>query len=103
MAGAAIGASAASSSAQASSTASYQSGYAAGAAAGSANTTAAYNAGVATGAAMASQPKGTVVTVLPAGAVHTTIGGTTYFVANGVWYQPSSSANGVVYTIVPAP
>ena len=41
--------------------------------------------------------------VLPSGAVHTTISGTTYYVSNGVWYLPSSGANGVIYTVVPAP
>ena len=102
MAGAAIGASAASANAQAASASSYSAGYAA----GSANTTAttnAYAAGVATGMSIASQPAGTVITVLPAAAVHTTISGTTYYVSNGAWYLPSSSANGVVYTVVPAP
>jgi hypothetical protein len=44
-----------------------------------------------------------VIYELPSGAVHTTISGTTYYVANGVWYLPSSGANGVVYTVVPAP
>ncbi len=118
MAGAAVGAAAASSSAQAASAASYQSGYAAGSAStaaattnayaagvatGSANTAAAYNAGVASGASGTAHPTGTVVTALPSGAVHTTINGTTYFVSNGVWYLPSSGANGVVYTVVAAP
>ena len=44
-----------------------------------------------------------MINALPAGAVHTTINGTTYFVSNGVWYLPSSGGNGVVYTVVPAP
>jgi len=115
--GAAVGASAASKSAQASSTASYQSGYAAGSASTAAATTNAYAAGVATGtanttaaasaaaanAAAGVHPSGTVLDALPSGAVHTSINGTTYFVSNGVWYLPSSGANGVIYTVVPAP
>ena len=29
--------------------------------------------------------------------------GTTYFVSNGQWFLPSAGANGVYYTVVPAP
>jgi hypothetical protein len=46
---------------------------------------------------------GAIYASVPAGAVHTTIGGKTYYVANGVWFLPSAGANGVYYTVVPAP
>ena len=46
---------------------------------------------------------GSTTATLPAGAIHTTIGGKTYFVANGVWFLPTAGNGGVSYKVVPAP
>ncbi len=42
------------------------------------------------------QKIGAIYATLPAGAVHTTINGTEYFVSNGEWFLPSAGANGVL-------
>ena len=84
-------------------------GLAAGAAIGAASANAAagnaYAAGVAAGAAAA--PPGYVMyatyAALPAGCAYTPIAGRTYYQCNGVWFQPSFAAGGVVYRVTPAP
>ena len=87
--------------------------YAAGVATGSANTaaatSAAYNAGVATGAAVASAPPpgtyamGVNYAALPAGSMSINKNGATYYLNGNTWFQPAYGANGVYYTVVPAP
>ncbi len=70
---------------------------------------AAYNAGVATGVAAASAPaSGTYVmsvnyAALPAGAMVINKNGATYYLSGNTWFKPSYGANGVYYTVVPAP
>jgi hypothetical protein len=85
--------------------------YAAGVATGSANTAAAtgaaYSAGVATGAAIASAPAsyamGVNYAALPTGSMAISKNGTTYYINGNTWFQPAYGANGVYYTVVPAP
>jgi hypothetical protein len=86
------------------------SAYSAGVAAGSANTAAAtgaaYSAGVATGVAAASggtYSMGINYAALPAGSMSVNKNGTTYYLSGNTWFQPSYGANGVYYTVVPAP
>ncbi len=87
--------------------------YAAGVATGSANTAAAtssaYNAGVATGVAAASAPTGGTYSTgvnyasAAAGAMTINKNGATYYLSGNTWFQPAYGANGVYYTVVPAP
>jgi len=111
-AGAVVGVAAGAAVASANSQAAASNAYAAGVATGSANTaaatSAAYGAGVATGAAMASAPPasysmGVNYAALPAGSMSINKGGTTYYLSGNTWFQPSFGANGVYYTVVPAP
>jgi hypothetical protein len=78
-----------------------------GAAAASADTAAAtsdaYNAGVASGAASAAYVMGAVYPTIPTGCAMPSVGGTTYYLCGNTWFQPSYGANGVFYTVVPAP
>ncbi|MGB5134768.1 MAG: hypothetical protein WBN89_06295 [Prochlorococcaceae cyanobacterium] len=46
---------------------------------------------------------GAISSALPPGAVVATVGGTTYYTANGVRFLPSYGANGVYYRMVPSP
>ena len=56
--------------------------------------------GFAGGYTVVNPPLGATVTVLPPGAVQTTVNGQVYFLANGLYYQPAM-LNGVsVYTTV---
>jgi len=64
--------------------------------------------GVAVGAAAASAAAPTYVVgadyaTLPAGATPVYQGGTTYYVAGSLWFQPVYGANGLYYIAVPAP
>lgn len=61
-----------------------------------------YAAGVTTGSAY-SYTMGAIYNALPPGAVVATVGGTTYYTANGAWFLPSYGANGVYYRMVPSP
>jgi hypothetical protein len=63
---------------------------------------------VAVGAAAASAAAPTYVVgadyaTLPAGATPVYQGGTTYYVAGSLWFQPVYGANGLYYIAVPAP
>ena len=80
----------------------------AGAAVASANTAAAtssaYSAGVAAGsAASATYVMGAIYGTVPAGCATPSVQGTTYYLCGNTWFQPSYGANGVFYTVVPAP
>jgi len=80
----------------------YSSGYAA----GSANTSTAYSAGTTTTTATTTQTTyvtGAVYATVPAGAVTINKGGTTYYLSGNTWFKPAYGANGVYYTVVPAP
>ena len=46
---------------------------------------------------------GTRVTVLPVGYTKVFIGGATYYVQDGVYYQPNYQGNNVVYVVVKQP
>lgn len=59
-----------------------------------------YAAGVTTGM---TYTMGAIYNALPPGSVAATVGGTTYYTANGQWFLPSYGANGVIYRVVPAP
>jgi hypothetical protein len=67
-------------------------------------TSSAYSAGVAAGAA--AQPTyvmGAIYATLPAGCITPNVQGTTYYLCGNTWFQPTYGANGVYYTVVPAP
>jgi len=86
----------------------YAAGVVTGSASTAAATSAAYGAGVATGAAMASAPPanysmGVNYAALPAGSMSINKSGATYYLNGNTWFQPSYGANGVYYTVVPAP
>jgi hypothetical protein len=76
-----------------------------GAAVASANTAAAtssaYSAGVAAGSA--NYVMGATYAALPAGCITPNVRGTTYDLCGNTWFKPSYGANGVYYTVVPAP
>jgi hypothetical protein len=105
----AAGAAVASANTQAATSSAYAAGVATGSANAAAATTSAYNAGVATGAAMATTPaSGTFVmgmgyAALPAGSMSINKNGATYYLNGNTWFQPAYGANGVYYTVVPAP
>jgi hypothetical protein len=108
--GVAAGAAVASANAAVATSSAYNAGVAAGSATTAAATGAAYNAGVAAGAtAAASVPaSGTWVmgmnyATLPAGSMSINKNGNTYYLNGNTWFQPSYGANGVFYTVVPAP
>jgi hypothetical protein len=75
-----------------------------GATAASANTSAAtanaYSAGYAAGS---TYTMNAIYATLPAGAIPSNIGGSTYYLSGSTWFQPSYGANGVYYRVVPAP
>ena len=93
--------------------------YAAGVATGSANTTAAYQSGYAAGATTGAPPPGTTqvttttvstsyvmgasYAALPGGAMAVNKNGKTYYLSGNTWFLPAFGANGVHYTVVPAP
>jgi len=72
----------------------------AGAAAVSDGYSAGYAAGSAAGAAYA---MGAIYAALPSGCVASEGVDTTYYMCGNTWFQPSYGANGVYYTVVPAP
>jgi hypothetical protein len=79
-------------------------GMAAGAAMASANTSNAYAAGVAAGSASATTyVMGANYAALPAGCITPSVQGKTYDLCGNTWFRPSYGANGVFYTVVPAP
>ena len=79
-------------------------GAAVGTVAASTSSANAYSAGYAAGASTSpTYVIGAIYPALPPGAVVSTIGGATYYVANGMWFQPSYGANGVYYRVVPVP
>ena len=41
--------------------------------------------------------------VLPAGAITISKNGTAYYLSGNTWFYPAYGANGVYYTVVPAP
>jgi hypothetical protein len=41
--------------------------------------------------------------VLPAGAMTINRSGTTYYLSGNTWFEAAYGANGVYYTVVPAP
>ena len=108
-AGAVVGMAAGAAVASANTAAATSNAYAAGVATGSANTAAAYNAGVATGVAVASAPAGGTYSsgvnyaAVPVGSMAINKNGTTYYLSGNTWFQPAYGANGVYYTVVPAP
>jgi len=66
-------------------------------------------AGAVAGAAMtrsatiAAYPLGANFSTLPAGAVHVDRAGVAYYEVGNTWFKPSFGANGVYYSVVPAP
>jgi hypothetical protein len=82
---------------------------------GSANTaaatSAAYSAGVAAGAgatapvvpASGTWVMGMNYATVPAGSTAINKSGTTYYLNGNTWFKPAYGANGVFYTVVPAP
>jgi hypothetical protein len=46
---------------------------------------------------------GAVYAVLPAGATVVNQGGVSYYISGSTWFKPAYGANGVYYTVVPAP
>ena len=77
-------------------------GAAVGASVARANTAVAYDAGVAAGAA-AAYPMGAVYPALPAGCAYNPYGSAAYYTCGGAWFKPAYGANGVYYSVVPAP
>ena len=98
--GAAVGVATGAAIASSQSAAASQNAYAQGYNAGATNTAnaAAANANVAAGYAM-----GSVHGVLPAGCITPNVSGGTYYLCGNTWFQPAYGANGVHYTVVPAP
>jgi hypothetical protein len=97
--GAAVGASVAS----ANSAAAASNAYAAGVATGSANTSAAYSSGYVAGASGAPYSMGVNYAALPSGAIVVNKYGTNYYLLGNTWFKPAYGANGVYYSVVPAP
>lgn len=63
-------------------------------------------AGAAVGAtvgAAAASSYGQVMATLPAGCVAQEVAGGTYYACGNTWFRPAFGANGVYYTVVPAP
>ena len=72
--------------------------------AGAAATSSACSAGVAAGSAAGSNYlMGAIYATLPAGCVMPSVQGSTYYLCGNTWFRPSYGANGVYYTVVPAP
>src|SRR5271157_3934744 len=108
--GVATGAAIASSQSAAASQNAYAQGYNAGAsnanvAVANANAAAANaNAAAANANAAAAYAMGAVYGALPAGCITPNVsGGGTYYLCGNTWFQPAYGANGVHYTVVPAP
>src|SRR5271166_2503402 len=108
--GVATGAAIASSQSAAASQNAYAQGYNAGAsnanvAAANANAAAANaNAAAANANAAAAFAMGSVHAALPAGCITPNVaGGGTYYLCGNTWFSPAYGANGVHYTVVPAP
>src|SRR5271157_5704511 len=109
--GAAIASSASSSQSAAASQNAYAQGYNAGAsntanaAAANANAAAANaNAAAANANVAAAYAMGSVHGALPAGCIQPSVaGGGTYYLCGNTWFSPAYGANGVHYTVVPAP
>jgi hypothetical protein len=62
-----------------------------------------YAEGYAAGVSNTAYAMGAIYPTLPLGATVQTIGSTTYYLYNGVWFSPSYGANGVYYRVVPTP
>ena len=62
-----------------------------------------YNAGYAAGQASNPPAQGITTTTLPAGCSMNASESGTFYVCGSTWYKPSYGANGVFYTVVPAP
>jgi hypothetical protein len=64
---------------------------------------------VAAGAVAASAPAGGTYSMgvnyaaLPTGSMTINKAGSTYYLSGNTWFQPAYGANGVYYTVVPAP
>jgi hypothetical protein len=71
-------------------------GYAGAAAAGAV-------AGAAVGAAVTAAAIGRTYGYLPSGCVYSPFNGAAYYSCGGYWVRPAYGANGVYYTVVPAP
>ena len=71
-------------------------GYAGAAAAGAV-------AGAAVGAAATAAARGATYAYLPADCAYSPFGGAAYYNCGGYWVRPAYGANGVYYTVVPAP
>ena len=83
-------------------------GMAAGAAVANANNQAAasnaYAAGVAAGSAGAgTYTMGVNYAALPSGCISPNVQGQSYYLCGNTWFRPAYGANGVFYTVVPAP
>jgi hypothetical protein len=78
--------------------AAYSSGYAAGTTGAAAGTTTTTVTTTTTGYAM-----GVNYAALPPGASVIPKNGVTYYLSGNTWFKPSYGANGVYYTVVPAP
>jgi hypothetical protein len=46
---------------------------------------------------------GQVVVTLPAGCISPHVQGGTYYLCGNNWFKPAYGANGLYYTVVPAP
>jgi hypothetical protein len=101
-AGAVVGMAAGAAIASSNNAAATSNAYQAGVAAGSANTAAAYQAGVAAGGG-SPYGMGANVASLPPGSMAVNKSGGTYYLNGNTWFKPSYGANGVYYTVVPAP
>jgi len=71
-------------------------GYAGAAAAGAV-------AGAAVGALATAAAIGATYGYLPSGCAYSPFGGAAYYNCGGYWVRPAYGANGVYYTVVPAP
>jgi hypothetical protein len=60
-------------------------------------------AAVANATAIPAYPLGTHFSALPTGAVYVDRGGVTYYQVGNAWFRPAFGANGVYYSVVPAP
>ena len=98
--GMATGAAIASSAAASQNAATSQNAYAQGYNAGASNTA---NATAANANAAAAYTMGSVHGALPAGCIQPNVSGGTYYLCGNTWFSPAYGANGVHYTVVPAP
>ena len=102
-AGAVVGMAAGAAVASANTAAAANNAYAAGVATGSANSSAAYSSGYVAGASAATYALGVNYATLPPGAFAVNKNGTNYYLLGNTWFKPAFGANGVYYSVVPAP